>query len=291
MISSMTGYGKGSVKKDDLAIETEIKSVNSRYLDLSLRLPKFLLSKEFEIREKIKSRIRRGKVYLAVTVRKGEFEERFNEIDPDGIKFVVNLLNDIKKSAKIRQTISLNDLLLFQNMLFKDDNEQAGEEFALVTQSIDAAIDALNKMRDAEGSELEKDLRKRISLIDEAVSKIESRSDESVRRHFEKLKEKAKGLMSELSNNEDRLNMELAILSERSDVTEECVRLRSHMKMFLDTLQKPEDAGRRLNFILQEMNREANTINSKSVSSEISHSGISLKEEIEKIREQIQNIE
>ena len=291
MISSMTGYGKGSASKDDLTIETEIKSVNSRYLDLSLRLPKFLLSKEFEIREKIKSRIRRGKVYVSVTVRKGEFEERFNEVDPAGIKFVVNLLSEIKKSAKIRQSLALSDLLLFQNMLFKDDSEQASEEFALVLQSIDAAIDELNKMRDAEGSELEKDLRKRISLIDEAVSKVEKGSDGSVKQYFDKLKEKAKSLMSELSNNEDRLNMELAILAERSDITEECVRLRSHMKMFLETLLKPEDAGRRLNFILQEMNREANTINSKTVSSEISHNGISIKEEIEKIREQIQNIE
>ncbi len=291
MISSMTGYGKGSVSKGDLTIETEIKSVNSRYLDLSLRLPKFLLSKEFEVREKIKSRIRRGKVYVSVTVRKGEFEERFNEVDPAGIKFVVNLLSEIKKSAKIRQSLSLSDLLLFQNMLFKDDSEQASEEFTLVLQSIDAAIDELNKMRDAEGSELEKDLRKRISLIDEAVSKVEKGSDESVKQYFDKLKEKAKNLMSELSNNEDRLNMELAILAERSDITEECVRLRSHMKMFLETLLKPEDAGRRLNFILQEMNREANTINSKTVSSEISHNGISIKEEIEKIREQIQNIE
>ena len=154
MISSMTGYGKGSASKDDLTIETEIKSVNSRYLDLSLRLPKFLLSKEFEVREKIKSRIRRGKVYVSVAVRKGEFEERFNEVDPAGIKFVVNLLSEIKKSAKIRQSLALSDLLLFQNMLFKDDSEQASEEFTLVLQSIDAAIDELNKMRDAEGSEL-----------------------------------------------------------------------------------------------------------------------------------------
>lgn len=291
MISSMTGYGKGSVGKDDLTIETEIKSVNSRYLDLSLRLPKFLLSKEFEIREKIKSRIRRGKVFVSVAVRKGEFEERFNEVDPAGIKFVVNLLSEIKKSAKIRQPLSLNDLLLFQNMLFKEDSEQASEEFSLVLKSIDAAIDELNKMRAAEGSELEKDLRKRIGLIDEAVAAVENRSDESVKQYFDKLKEKAKNLMSELANNEDRLNMELAILAERSDVTEECVRLRSHLKMFLETLQLPEDAGRRLNFILQEMNREANTINSKTVSSEISHHGISIKEEIEKIREQIQNIE
>jgi uncharacterized protein (TIGR00255 family) len=291
MISSMTGYGKGIVTKGDLTIETEVKSLNSRYLDLSLRLPKFLLNKEFEIRERIKNRIRRGKVYLSVTVRKGEFEERFNEIDPEGIKFVTGLLSDIRKTAKIRTPISLPDLLQFQNFLFKDDNEQASEEFELVMSSINTAIDELNKMRDAEGKELEKDLRKRIVMIEECLTKIENRSQESVKEYFEKIVEKAKTLVSEFSNNHDRLNMELALLAERADVTEESVRLRSHVKMFLDTLVKSEDAGRRLNFIIQEMNREANTINSKSVSSEISHSGIFIKEEIEKIREQIQNIE
>jgi uncharacterized protein (TIGR00255 family) len=291
MISSMTGYGKGIVTKGDLTIETEVKSLNSRYLDLSLRLPKFLLNKEFEIRERIKNRIRRGKVYLSVTVRKGEFEERFNEIDPEGIKFVAGLLNDIKKAAKIRTQLSLSEILQFQNFLFKDDNEQASEEFELVMSSINAAIDELNKMRDAEGTELEKDLRKRILMIEECLTKIENRSQESVKEYFDKIVEKAKSLVSEFTNNHDRLNMELALLAERADVTEESVRLRSHVKMFLDTLMKSEDAGRRLNFIVQEMNREANTINSKSVSSEISHSGIFIKEEIEKIREQIQNIE
>jgi uncharacterized protein (TIGR00255 family) len=291
MISSMTGYGKGIVAKEDLTIETEVKSLNSRYLDLSLRLPKFLLNKEFEIRERIKNRIRRGKVYLSVTVRKGEFEERFNEIDPEGIKFVAGLLTDIKKTAKIRSQLSLADLLQFQNFLFKDDNEQASEEFELVIESINAAIDELNKMRDAEGGELEKDLRKRILMIEDSLTKIENRSQASVKEYFDKIVDRAKTLVSEFSNNQDRLNMELALLAERSDVTEESVRLRSHVKMFLDTLAKSEDAGRRLNFIIQEMNREANTINSKSVSSEISHSGIFIKEEIEKIREQIQNIE
>ena len=146
-------------------------------------------------------------------------------------------------------------------------------------------------MRDAEGTELEKDLRKRIELIEAALTKIENRSQQSVKEYFDKVVERAKSLVSEFTNNQDRLNMELALLAERSDVTEESVRLRSHVKMFLETLQKSEDAGRRLNFILQEMNREANTINSKSVSSEISHNGIIIKEEIEKIREQIQNIE
>lgn len=291
MISSMTGYGKGIVQKNDISIEAEIKSLNSRYLDLSLRVPKFLMNKEFEVREKVKSRIKRGKVYLNVTIRKGDFEEKFNEIDPAAVKFAVKLLKEIKKSAKITEKLKLSDLMLFQNMLFKDDNEQASEEFGLVAEAIDGAIDNLNSMRETEGSELEKELRKRVQIIEDALNKIEGASDESVKAYFEKIKEKAKQLVVDLSNNEDRLNMELALIAERADVTEECVRLRSHIKMFLDTIAKSEDAGRKLNFIVQEMNREANTINSKSVSSEISHSGISIKEEIEKIREQIQNIE
>jgi len=291
MISSMTGYGKGVVQKNDISIEAEIKSLNSRYLDLSLRVPKFLMNKEFEVREKVKSRIKRGKVYLNVTVRKGDFEEKFNEIDPAAVKFAVKLLKEIKKSAKITEKLKLSDLMLFQNMLFKDDNEQASEEFGLVAEAIDGAIDNLNSMREAEGRELEKDLRKRVQIIENALNKIENISDDSVKAYFEKIKEKAKQLVADLSNNQDRLNMELALIAERADVTEECVRLRSHIKMFLDTIAKSDDAGRKLNFIVQEMNRESNTINSKSVSSEISHSGISIKEEIEKIREQIQNIE
>ena len=168
---------------------------------------------------------------------------------------------------------------------------KASEEFGLVVEAIDSAIDNLNTMREAEGRELEKDLWKRVQIIEDALNKIENVSDESVKTYFEKIKEKAKQLVAELSNNHDRLNMELALIAERADVTEECVRLRSHIKMFIDTVAKSEDAGRKLNFIVQEMNREANTINSKSVSSEISHNGISIKEEIEKIREQIQNIE
>lgn len=291
MISSMTGYGKAIVQRGDITVEAEFKSLNNRYLDLSLRIPKFLMNKEFEIREKVKNRIKRGKVYLAVSIRKGEVEERFNEIDPAGVKYALSMLKDIKKYAKIKGSLKLSDVLLFQNMLFKDDYEQAGEEFEIVVEVIDSAINELNKMREAEGKELEKDLRKRVQIIDNALSKIENSSEESIRNYFEKIKEKAKQLVADLFNNQDRLNMELALIAERADVTEECVRLRSHIKMFLDTISKADDAGRKLNFIVQEMNREANTINSKSVSSEISHSGISIKEEIEKIREQIQNIE
>ena len=291
MISSMTGYGKGSAQQSDLTVEAEIKSLNSRYLDLSLRTPKILSAKELEIREKVKNRIKRGKVFLAVTVRRGEFEEKFSEVDPAAVKFAVKILKDIRKSAGLKDKLKLTDVLQFQNMFFKEDDEQAGEEMPLVEKAIDSAIDDMNRMREAEGKELEKDIRMRLGIIENALDKIENLKEEDLKSYFEKLKDRARQLLSDLNENEQRLLTELALLSERYDVTEECVRLRSHIKMFINTLNGTDDVGRKLNFILQEMNREANTINSKSVSSEISHAGISIKEEIEKIREQIQNIE
>lgn len=291
MISSMTGYGKGLVQSGDISVEAEIKSLNSRYLDLSLRLPKFLSAKELEVREKIKSRIKRGKIFLSVTVRKGEYEEKFNDVDPAAVKFAMKVLKDIRKSAGLKDKIKLTDVLQFQNFFFVDDEKEAGQEMPLVEKAIDSAIDNMNKMRETEGVELEKDVRKRLGIIENAVVKIENMKQEDLKNYFDKLKERAKQLTNDFADNEQRLITELALLAERYDVTEECVRLRSHMKMFTETLDVSEDAGRKLNFILQEMNREANTINSKSISSEISHAGISIKEEIEKIREQIQNIE
>ncbi len=291
MITSMTGYGKCLIKNGELSVEVEIKSLNNRYLDLSLRLPRFLSAKELEIREKVKNRIKRGKVYLSVVVRKGEVEEKFNDVDPAAVKFAVKILKDIRKTAGLKDKIKLSDILQFQNLFFKEEDEEAGQEMTLIEKAIDGAVDEMNKMRVAEGSELEKDIRKRIGFVEEALIHIERLKEEDLKAYFEKLKERAKQLVADLTDNEQRLMTELALLSERYDVTEECVRLRSHIKIFLETLNSTDDIGRRLNFILQEMNREANTINSKSVSSVISHAGISIKEEIEKIREQIQNIE
>lgn len=291
MISSMTGYGKSSVQKDDIVVEAEIKSLNSRYLDLSLRLPKFLYDKEFEIREKIKSRIKRGKIYLSISLKKNGLEEKLNIVDSAAVKSTVKVLKEIRKSAGLRDKIKLSDVLQFQNLFLKEESEQNSEDMELISLAIDNAIDEMNKMRYAEGSELEKDIRKRIQLIEDTINEIERIKEKNLNSYFERFREKANQLVADFVDNEQRLITELAILAERYDVTEECVRLRSHIKMFLDTIENSDDAGRKLNFILQEMNREANTINSKSVSAEISHAGISIKEEIEKIREQIQNIE
>jgi len=146
-------------------------------------------------------------------------------------------------------------------------------------------------MKENEGKELAKDLQKRVKIIESKLEMIESESTSSINEYFEKLKEKIKLLIENITEYSDRLELELAIIAEKAEITEECVRLRSHIKFFLESLEKDEDPGRKLNFICQEMNRETNTISSKSVSTAIIHNTVMIKEEIEKIREQIQNIE
>ncbi|MCX7798013.1 MAG: YicC family protein [Melioribacter sp.] len=291
MLISMTGYGKASVQKGDLSIEVEIKSLNSRFLEIALKLPKFLYDKEFEIREKIKNRIRRGKVFLSVGIKKDNIESEIGFVDSKAVKSTLKMLKEIRKFAGLRDRIKFSDLIQFQSLFLKPGEEELSEELALVEKAIDDAIDAMNKMRQNEGAELEKDILKRIQKIEETVESIEKIKEANINEYFNKFKEKAKQLATSFVNDEQRLITELAILSERYDVTEECVRLKSHIKLFRDTIESSDEAGRKLNFILQEMNREANTINSKAVSYEISHAGILIKEEIEKIREQIQNIE
>lgn len=291
MISSMTGFGKGSVQVGEFTIEAEVKSFNNRFLDLSVKLPKNFSSKEFDIREKVKKRVKRGKVYLSVFIVRDGGVSKTPPLDKEGLAEVVKLVEEIKKSANITKELELSELLNFQQTIFADTLLDEEDDYVHLEKAVLDAIDELENMRNQEGTELAIDLKTRTLNIEETVKKVEAVAPESIVDYFEKLKERARKLVNDIVDNPDRLNAELALLSERYDVTEECVRLKSHIKMFLDTLENSDEVGRKLNFITQEMNREANTINSKSVSTEVSQHGIFIKEELEKIREQIQNIE
>ncbi len=291
MIFSMTGFGSSQAENNSIKIEVEAKSINSRYLDIYLKLPTLLMNKEYELRELIKAKMKRGKISVIVNVKKNDVEAELPVIDKDKLKLYLSMIKDIKKTAKITEKIKLEHLLSSEFIFSSTEKEFPEEDFLLLKRVISNALDELLKMKKQEGKELAEDLKNRIAIIEDNLSAIENESAASVKEYFEKLKEKAKQLVENISEYNDRLEVELALIAEKADITEECVRLKSHLKFFLESVEQGEEPGRKLNFLCQEMNREINTISSKSVSIPVTHNAVLIKEEIEKIREQLQNIE
>ena len=291
MIQSMTGYGKASGSSNNYTFEVEIKSVNSRFLDISVRLPKDLSSKEIELRNLIKQKINRGKVSLNINLLKDGVNNGVSKIDSKNVLNAVEVLNKLRNEANINEELQLSHLLSYPYLFSENDSELSDDEFELLKKALLEAIDNMLKMRYAEGEALVDDLTNRINNISEWNEEISKLGRASVEEYFAKLKERAADLVENISDCDDRLNMELALLAEKYDTTEESVRLESHLKQFLNTLKDGKEAGKKLNFLLQEMNREANTLSNKSVSLDITNKAILIKEELEKIREQVQNIE
>lgn len=288
----MTGYGKGTASNGKWQSDVEVKSINSRYLEVFLKYPPLLANKEYELRELIKSKIRRGKLNVSIQIKKNGSEDESVFLDESRLKNYLALIKKIKKSAKITDKIKLDHILMNRDILSSSVEEINDGDFEVIKKSVLLSLDSLMQMKKNEGSELEKDLKKRIKSIEKYLDLIEKDAKPSVGDHFAKYKEKVKNLLEDNANiNNDRLETELAMMAERADITEECVRLRSHIKFVLSSIDKEEDPGRKLNFLCQEMNREANTISAKTLSTAITHNSVYIKEEIERIREQIQNIE
>lgn len=291
MISSMTGYGKGIAENKNISVEVEVKSVNSRFLDIYLKVPNSLMNREYEIREVIKNNISRGKLSVIIQLKNMGLENGMPIVDKDKLKIYISTINDIKKISKITEKIKLEHLLYNRDVFLQNDKEYGEEVYKLIKKALETALAELRKMRRNEGKELAKDLKCRINIIDEKVTEIQNDSGNSVNIYFEKLKDRMKAMIQDITSYNDRLELELALLADKSEITEECVRLKSHLKFFLASMEQDEEPGRKLNFLCQEMNREANTISAKTISTVITHNSVLIKEEIEKIREQIQNIE
>jgi uncharacterized protein (TIGR00255 family) len=291
MIKSMTGFGKGKSENKSISVETEIKSINSRYLDIFLKLPPNFYGLDYELREYIKNKISRGKVSAAIQIKFKKINDKRFSIDGDKLKSFVSTIKEIKKISKAKDEIKLEHILSNKDIFLSEENEISEDNIDTIKNSIDSALTNLTRMKVNEGKELEKDLQKRIKIIEKNLSDIEEKSSESIKENFENMKLRAQTLVKNITEYSERLEAELALLAEKSDITEECIRLRSHMKFFEESVKNDEEAGRRLNFLCQEMHREINTISSKTISSDITHKSVLIKEEIEKIREQVQNIE
>jgi uncharacterized protein (TIGR00255 family) len=289
---SMTGFGKAKKSNERFELSVEIRSVNNRFLDLSIRLPKELSVFENKIREKIKADVKRGKLSVFVSLNEAASTGSEILLSQDKVKHRFEMLKKVRESLNIKEPVSLNHLLNFSD-LFEFNIESVDEEeiTALLYPSLEEALQQFNDMREAEGAHLIEDMKMRIKNIYELSAFVEKKGKLNVSGEFDKLLTRVKNLIDEQKIDKERLEQEIAIMADRVDITEECVRMNSHIKLFNKTIENNDEAGKKLTFILQEMLRESNTMNSKTSDIEISHRVIRIKEDIEKLREQAQNLE
>lgn len=289
----MTGFGRGEASADGISVTVELKSVNSRYLDISLRLPQSIQDRELDIKELLQKHVERGKVNISVRVDKsetGEPEITFNKKLVAGYK---QLLNDLRDAANIKAPITLQTLLEFNDIFEsrEDDPETKKQIWELTKGAVENAANELKAMRQQEGSQLEKDLNQRINHIEKMLNIVMDKVDGRSKKIKEELVERVNDLIDNDKIDPDRLEMEVAVLVDKMDITEEIVRTQSHIKFFREAVNNNNSVGRRLNFLSQEINREINTIGSKANDSEISQYIVKAKESLEQIREQVQNVE
>jgi len=293
MISSMTGYGRGEVNEDHTTVSVEIRTVNSRYLEVSTRLPRTIALRENEVKELVRTKFARGKVNIAIIIEHENTNEIPLKINASAAKAYHKLLETLRKEVNIDEEITLDHLLKFPEVLEIDEFESGDErEWAMVQRALLKALEETAVMRRREGGELMNDLAARVNDIGATLDEIQLMAKDRVPQERTRMQERLLELLADKSViDQQRLELELALYADKLDVTEECVRFRSHNKFFLEALTGEEAAGRKLNFLVQEMNREANTIGAKANNSEIAHRVVQIKEELEKIREQLQNIE
>ncbi|MCX6137703.1 MAG: YicC family protein [Ignavibacteriales bacterium] len=293
MIRSMTGYGRGEFSSGGTTAIVELRSVNSRYLELVSRVPRSLSLRENEMKELVRSRVIRGKITLNATVQ-GDADANISvRVNKDAVKAYKKLLNDVRKTAGLKEPVNLSHFLSFSDIFENDAKEEDDTTlWTVFEKALVAAIEQLQTMRANEGREIAKDMVKRIKGIESRLKEVETLAKQKVPEERARLQERIEALVSDKRIiDTQRLELEIALLADKLDVTEECVRFRSHNKFFLEALEREEGAGRKLNFLIQEMNREANTIGSKTNDAAIAHHVVAIKDEMEKIREQLQNFE
>jgi uncharacterized protein (TIGR00255 family) len=244
------------------------------------------------VRETVRAKAGRGKINVVVSIERESANGIPLKINKAAAKSYVKLLNDLRKTSGIKEKVTLDHLLKFSEVIEAGELESADEkEWTVAEKALTKALDELRLMRQKEGNELRKDLEVRIQSLEGKIDLIEKLSKESIPEQRTRLRERIQQLLTNGAVDENRLELEIALLADKLDVTEECVRFRSHNKFFLEALINEESAGRKLNFLVQEMNREANTVGSKAADATIAHLIVEVKEELEKIREQLQNVE
>jgi uncharacterized protein (TIGR00255 family) len=294
MLISMTGFGKADFSNEAYSISAEIKSVNSRFAEFSFRLPSYLADAEPQFRARLQRQVERGKFSVFVKIELADQKSLLaGNIDNDKLQAVVSMLNDVRSKAGVAEPISLRDVLSFYDTFSSGYNNDSLVDtlIPVVGDVLDKAMHNLIEQRKDEGINLTRDLELRLDMMRRDLQTVEEISRERVPEARNRMLERIRTLMADDNFDKSRMELEIAILADKLDITEEIVRLRSHFEFFEKALHSAEPSGRKLNFLVQEMHREVNTIGSKANHAGISHITVRMKEAIEIIREQIQNVE
>lgn len=292
MIKSMTGYGKSTLEINSRKYQVEIKSLNHRYLDISIRMPKQLSYLEETIKQQISSKISRGKIDVFISWENNSIEGRTIKINTELAKAYIEELRKLAKEENLSDNIEVNDIVKYPDVLIVQENQEDETIKNEIVEVVNKAVNNLVEMKQTEGIKIAEDLQKRLDYIQEEVNKVKEFSTGLINEYIVKLEERIKEL---LPNNQEidknRLMQEVVIYADKCSIEEEVTRLNSHIGQFKEFLKSDEAVGKKLDFIIQEMNRETNTIGSKSNNLNITNGVIDMKTEIENLREQVQNIE
>ena len=292
-MQSMTGYGRSEVHNDQFHITVEARSVNHRYLDISMRYPRLYTPLEARMKQLVGTYFARGRIEITIAQQAlDEKGPRLVVLDQALARQYYETLQQLQAALRLPGTIDLGLLLTQRDILRIEDAEMDEEAlWELVAQGLHAALTALGKMRDQEGQFLSQDLRQRVGVVSGHVDTIRQRVPEVVVAYRQRLEERIASLFEQHELDPERLHHEVVLYAERTDVTEELTRLDAHLQTLTQLLEAPGSIGRKSDFLLQEINREVNTIASKSNDAKISQDVVEIKSELERMREQVQNVE
>ncbi len=292
MTRSMTGFGKASREFNGEVVSVELSSVNHRFVDISLRIPNAWSPLDADVKQLIRRHIDRGKVMATVTRKRGTASGQTVQLDADVARRYIEASRLLQEMLGCDERLSVNTLAQLEGVFYYDDTEENLDEARpILLGVVGDALTQLNAMRTLEGRALEEDIRQRIGSMRDALAHIESMLPTLNQLYEERLRTRIHELTTEVSVTEERIALEVALLAEKADVNEEVVRFKAHLDHMGELLADKEPVGRRLDFLSQELGREINTLGVKTRDSEVAKEVIRMKSELEKVREQIQNIE
>ncbi len=292
MLKSMTGFGRGEYKDNSHHITVEMRAVNHRYTEVVFRMPRALCSLEDRARRLILSAVFRGRVDVTVTVEEFGEQTRTVNVDRELALAYYNALKELKALFQTQENISVSLIAKYPDVMKVEEVTTDLEGFwPKMETAVKAALESLLAMRKREGEAIRRDMLMRLDLMAGYIKQIEERAPEVMKDYRDKLLGRIREAMSATEIDENRLLLEIALFADRTNITEELVRFQSHLGQFRDTVHKADAIGRKLDFIVQELNREVNTIGSKANDFSIANKVVEIKSELEKIREQIQNLE